>query len=163
MQPLLKLNLDSMQFVPFCFFAKFNSMYCSLLQARTISRFHDLYLEPALRVLYPQMAPSVRDMETVRSGRALFVERLRQLELLLLPGVGLAVGDELSLADCGYPALFFYADIMFEALDQPIDYLDFPRVLLYREAICNKQFVQSTLPQLAKAGRAWLAGKLAHI
>lgn len=29
--------------------------FCAVVQARLISRFHDLYLEPALRKLYPQV------------------------------------------------------------------------------------------------------------
>eukprot|EP00198_Chlamydomonas_reinhardtii_P009405 XP_001698742.1 predicted protein [Chlamydomonas reinhardtii] len=36
-------------------------------KARLVSRFHDLYVEPALRRLYPQVAPSARDPRLVQA------------------------------------------------------------------------------------------------
>ncbi|KAG2432226.1 hypothetical protein HXX76_009145 [Chlamydomonas incerta] len=113
-------------------------------KARLVSRFHDLYAEPALRQLYPQVAPSVREPRVVQEAVAGFKERMSELAALLPPvaaaaaaapdasaaaGVGgsssgnafalgaLQPGGGLGLGDCAYPALLLYAELILPVLE----------------------------------------------
>ncbi|KAG2446984.1 hypothetical protein HYH02_008138 [Chlamydomonas schloesseri] len=110
-------------------------------KARLVSRYHDLYLEPALRRLYPQVAPSVRDERLVQEAVAGFKERMAELAALLPPVAAddgadgsstssspgssssafalgqLQPGGGLGLGDCAYPALLLYAELILPLLD----------------------------------------------
>ncbi|GLC69481.1 hypothetical protein PLESTF_000836600 [Pleodorina starrii] len=147
-------------------------------KARLISRFHDLYLEPALRRLYPQVAPSVRSEQLVQEAAAAFHARLAELETLLPPAAtttittrsgvhcrpSLALTDAsqgLTLADCAYPALFLYAELILPALGlPPLRYEGLPRVAGWREALWTQPAVQVLLGELQPAAAEWLERKL---
>ena len=136
----------------------------ALLQARLISRFHDLYLEPALRQLYPQVSPQARNQAVVAEAGQEFLQHLQHLEQrLLVPGAKLAVGDTLTLADCGYPGLLLYAQLLFPVLG--LGQLDFearglPRVAAWHTALCCEPAVKVVLEELHPAAQQWLDGKL---
>ena len=73
--------------------------------ARSLSRFHDTRLEPVLRTMFAHVAPADRDADHVTRQAELFNERLAQLARLIKPAPYLT-GEDLSLADCGYPITF---------------------------------------------------------
>jgi glutathione S-transferase len=145
------------------------------LQARLISRFHDLYLEPALRKLYPHVAPATRDPAAVAAAAQEFTTRLAQLELILtaqLPSgsssssddisaaCSYAVGNSLTLADCGYPALFAYAELIFPVLGLgQLAYAGLPRIQQWREVLWQNPSVASVLQELQPAAQEWVDSK----
>ena len=76
-------------------------------RVRTITRFHDLYLEPPLRTLFGQMNPKTRDEKLVGEKVEDIKNRLEQLEKMVSPE-GFAAGGEFTLADCALaPTMFF--------------------------------------------------------
>lgn len=88
---------------------------------RERGRFHDTRLEPALRALFTQLAPSTRDDKFVQAQSRQLNERLIQLgELLQLPHANRF--SELSLADCGFAVTFTWIDVLIPALDLRIDW-----------------------------------------
>ncbi len=79
---------------------------------RSFTRFHDLYLEPPLRALFPQLNPKTRDDKVVTEKLAKLQTRLDQLESMLAPG-GFAAGSDFTLADCALaPTIFFVTNIL---------------------------------------------------
>ncbi|GIL60070.1 hypothetical protein Vafri_14732 [Volvox africanus] len=131
-------------------------------KARLISRFHDLYLEPALRRLYPQVAPSVRSEQVVQEAAAAFHARLAELEGLLPAGPSLALTDtQLTLADCAYPALLLYAELILPALGlPPLRYEGRLRLQRWRDALWEQPAVARVLEELRPAAEEWLEGML---
>jgi glutathione S-transferase len=78
---------------------------------RIVTRFHDLYLEPPIRALFPQMNPKTRDNDVVNEKLTDINSRLDQLEKML-PDSGFACGD-FSLADCALaPTMFFAVNLL---------------------------------------------------
>jgi glutathione S-transferase len=149
-----------------------------LLQARLISRFHDLYLEPALRKLYPHVAPATRDPAAEAAAAQEFTTRLAQLESILTTqppssssgiasetsaGCRYAVGSSLTLADCGYPALFLYAELIFPVLGLgQLDYAGVPRIRQWREVLWQNPSVLAVLRELQPAAQVWVDTKLSY-
>lgn len=92
------------------------------------------------------------------------MQHLQHLDRRLLhPGARLAVSDTLSLADCGYPALLLYAQLLFPVLG--LGQLDFEglglhRVASWHGALCEEPAVVKVLEELRPAAQAWLDGKL---
>jgi glutathione S-transferase len=76
-------------------------------RVRSLTRFHDLYLEPPLRALFGQMNPKTRDAKVVEEKVKDATQRLDQLEKMI-SAEGFAAGHEFSLADCALaPTMFF--------------------------------------------------------
>jgi glutathione S-transferase len=83
----------------------------SRAQVRIVTRFHDLYLEPPIRALFPQMNPKTRDNNVVNEKLTEINNRLDQLEKML-PESGFACGD-FTLADCALaPTMFFAVNLL---------------------------------------------------
>ncbi len=81
-------------------------------KVRSFTRFHDLYLEPPVRALFPQMNPKARDQKVVDEKLAEETTRLDQLEKMLADG-GFAAGPEFTLADCALaPTMFFATNLL---------------------------------------------------
>jgi glutathione S-transferase len=80
-------------------------------RVRTLSRFHDLYLEPPLRALFPQVNPATRDQKVVDEKLAEVNTRLDQLEGLLSKGPH-AAGEAFTLADCALVPTMFLANLL---------------------------------------------------
>ena len=81
-------------------------------QVRSLTRFHDLYLEPPLRALFPHMNPKNRDQKVVDEKLKELGTRLDQLEQRLASS-GFAAGPEFSLADCALaPTTFFLVNFL---------------------------------------------------
>ena len=86
---------------------------------RSISRFHDTRLEPALRALFPMVGQSSVSREKIASAINGIVECLKRLDSLVEPSPYLN-GDRLSLADCVYPTTLFMLEDIVNALNQKI-------------------------------------------
>jgi glutathione S-transferase len=141
------------------------------LQARLISRFHDLYLEPAVRKLYPHVAPAARDTAAVAAAAQEFSARLAQLELILQSqpcsrsssSSSYAVGSSLTLADCGYPALLLYAELIFPVLGLgQLQYAGLPRIQQWKDVLWADASEAKVLRELQPAAREWVDSKLAQ-
>ncbi|HYB90130.1 MAG TPA: glutathione S-transferase family protein [Candidatus Binataceae bacterium] len=81
-------------------------------RVRLFTRFHDLYLEPPLRALFPMMNPKTRDEKVVAEKLKDLSARLDQLEKMLADS-GFACGADFTLADCALaPTMFFIANLL---------------------------------------------------
>ena len=81
-------------------------------RVRSFTRFHDLYLEPPLRALFPQMNPKTRDEKVVNVKLTELNTRLDQLEKMLADS-GFATGPDFTLADCALaPTTFFAVNLL---------------------------------------------------
>jgi glutathione S-transferase len=84
----------------------------SRARVRAFTRFHDLYLEPPLRALFPHLNPKTRDDKVVTEKLGELQSRLDQLETMLASD-GFAAGPEFTLADCALaPTLFFVTNML---------------------------------------------------
>jgi len=84
-------------------------------RVRGISRFHDLYLEPPLRALFPQASAKERDRKLIAEKLAELNLRLDQLEAKLSTGP-FAMGSAFTFADCALAPTFFFANLMLPML-----------------------------------------------
>ena len=84
-------------------------------RVRGISRFHDLYLEPPLRALFPQASAKEKDQKLIAEKLAELNLRLDQLEAKLSTGP-FAIGSAFTLADCSLAPTFFFANLMLPML-----------------------------------------------
>lgn len=80
-------------------------------RVRILGRLHDLYLEPAVRVLFGQIAPAGRDPAAVAASLAEIERRLGELEATAVAAPWLA-GDRLTIADCTFPATLTIIELL---------------------------------------------------
>lgn len=69
-------------------------------RVRFLCRFHDLYLEPVVRALFPHVRPERRDAARVQALQQEIGQRIAQLDGWVRPAPFLAQST-ISLADCG--------------------------------------------------------------
>src|SRR5215475_13570177 len=79
-------------------------------RSRWISRFHDLYLEPPLRALFPQVAAAEKDAKLVSEKLTEIATRLDQLETVI--SAPYALGGAFTLADCSLIPIFFFLNVV---------------------------------------------------
>jgi len=79
-------------------------------RSRWISRFHDLYLEPPLRALFPQVAAPEKDAKLVSEKLTEIATRLDQLEAVI--SAPYALGSAFTLADCSLVPTFFFLNVV---------------------------------------------------
>lgn len=79
-------------------------------RARGFGRFHDLYLEPPMHALFPQVFATERDTGLVAEKLAEVETRCDQLEGMLSAGP-YAVGSAFTLADCALAPTMLYASL----------------------------------------------------
>lgn len=77
-------------------------------QARMLSRLHDFRVEPQIRALFREVAPTTRDVAAIGQRLAAYAEALALIGEVARPGPFLC-GPALTLADCGFPATFILA------------------------------------------------------
>jgi glutathione S-transferase len=78
---------------------------------RSFSRFNDLYLDPPMRALLPQLFGSKLDDSFVQQKLGEIGDRLDQLEAMV--GSPWAAGDMFTLADAALtPTIFFMVNIL---------------------------------------------------
>src|SRR5688500_2759824 len=79
-------------------------------RVRALTRFHDLYLEPPIRALFPQVGAKERDQNLVSEKLTDIDTRFDQLEAHLVGPY--ACGSSFTLADCALPPTMFFAAAM---------------------------------------------------
>lgn len=121
-------------------------------QARALSRFHDTRLEPALRAIFPHVAPARRDSAFVASQANLLSERLAQLTQISDPSP-LLFGERLSLADCGFPISFLFVETLSELMEFGIDWP--AGIKAYGEALQNDKTVAAEFKSYRPAVVDW--------
>src|SRR6266404_5918414 len=87
-------------------------------RTRAISRFHDLYFEPPLRALFPQVSAKEKDQKLIAEKTAEFKMRADQLESMLSSGP-YATGAAFTLADCALAPTMFFATLLGPMLGAP--------------------------------------------
>jgi glutathione S-transferase len=113
---------------------------------RFLSRFHDLHLEPPLRALFGQAAPSTRVAAVVEARCAEFARALGLLEGFL---------DE--AADCGFPPTLAIADGLLPMLGHAP--APGPRTARWRAALAAEPRIESVMsPYRAEVAR-WLEAR----
>jgi glutathione S-transferase len=84
-------------------------------RSRQISRFHDLYLEPPLRALFPQVSAKEKDQKLIAEKLAGIQQALDRLESMLVTGP-YALGEAFTLADCALIPTMFFANLLLPML-----------------------------------------------
>ena len=79
-------------------------------RVRSFTRFHDLYLEPPMRALFPQLAAKERDTALCAEKIADVKTRLDQLDAMIVGPY--AAGNDFSLADCAIVPTMFFMNFM---------------------------------------------------
>jgi glutathione S-transferase len=80
-------------------------------KVRGFGRFHDLYLEPPLRALFPQVTAKEKDQKLIAEKLADVKLRLDQLDQMLSSGP-YATGKDFTLADCALAPTMFFANLL---------------------------------------------------
>ena len=124
---------------------------------RSIGRFHDTRLEPALRALFPMVGQNPEAPEKVTSAIDRIVECLNRLNLLVEPSPYLG-GDQISLADCVYPTTLFMLEDVVNALDKKITLPS--KISNWQKALYENLIVRRVVDDNRDAISAWVQKKL---
>jgi len=127
-------------------------------KARMLSRFHDTRFEPNVRALFGHVKPANRDQNHVGVQVDLINQRLGQFSLLI-ERAPLLTGENLSLADCGFPITFAFLTIMMEPMGLNIIWPQ--NVAAYAHALKAHPVVAAELDSYTPAVEAWVASQLA--
>ena len=87
-------------------------------RVRSFSRFHDLYLEPPLRALFPQVSAKEKDQALLSEKFPEIKACFDRLEAMLSAGP-YACGTAFTLADCALIPTMFFATLMLPMLGGP--------------------------------------------
>lgn len=121
-------------------------------RARERSRFHDTRLEPEVRSMFGQIAPSGRDPKMIQAKEVSINARLSAL-------AGLVTDiDQITLGDVGFPISFLWIDLFAPILAWDIAW---PQdVLDYRSWLERDRFINEELAAYRPYAAAWVASKL---
>jgi len=126
--------------------------------SRFLSRFHDLHLDPSVRALFPLIEPSKRDPALLEARTADVRRRIDQLAKLSLLRPFLA-GDFLGLADCGPAVTVPLAQLLLDAIGQPLELP--PELVDWQIAVNADPAVVAALEPWRTATASWIAAQLA--
>ena len=126
-------------------------------KVRLMSRFHDLYLEPPLRALFPQMNPKTRDEKLVADKLGEITTRLDQLDKLL-PESGFAGGADFTLADCALAPTMFFVSNLLPAFGAKPALEGRPRLAAWWKHVQTRPTVQKGLAEMGEAMAAMQRG-----
>ena len=121
---------------------------------RERARFHDTRLEPALRGLFPHVAPAGRNPAVVARQAGEINKHLGRFVAQLAAGADLPFG----LGDCGLPVTFAWIDRIAPAVGADIVWPD--EVRAYRARIGAVPAVVEEMAEYTPHMDRWLAGKL---
>ncbi len=127
-------------------------------RVRFLSRFHDLYLEPPVRALFPHVSPVRRDAAVVAARMAEHRQRDTQMATRADPAPYLA-GETLSLADCGYAVTLPLVDMLAAALGELLPLA--PAITQWRALLARHAAVERALSAWRPATERWIAARLA--
>ncbi len=119
-------------------------------RVRGVSRFHDLYLEPPLRALFPQASAKEKDQKLIAEKLAELNLRLDQLELMLSRGP-YAIGNAFTFADCALAPTFFFANLMLPMLGSKPFTEDRPKLAAWWSQVQKRPAVEKVLAEQQQA------------
>jgi len=119
-------------------------------KARTFSRFHDLYLEPPLRALFPQVSAKDKDQKFISEKLGDIKTRLDQLEAMLSNGP-YALGSAFTLADCALIPTMFFANLLCPMLGAPSPTEGRPKLAAWWAKVQERGSVQKVLAEQQEA------------
>ena len=126
-------------------------------RVRFLSRFHDLYLEPAVRGLFAQVDPRRRDESVIGARAREIAGHIERLECFVAPGP-FALTPWLSLGDCGFATTLPLARLLLAATGRELALT--PRLEQWLAAVDRHPAVTSALARWRPATTAWIAGQL---
>jgi glutathione S-transferase len=125
---------------------------------RLLVRLADLYIVPPLVGLFGQVSPAQRDAKVVSAGLGELRTRYDQLAGCLGPGP-LAVGAELTLADCTLFPLFFFATRIHPLLGDKDPTAERAPLSRWWQAVHRNAAVQKVDAELTKALATWMSAQ----
>lgn len=125
-------------------------------RARYLSRLHDLYVDPAMRAVFPQIDPKTRSAALPGLLKTLN-ERLDLFESTVDPKP-FAAGKAFSLADCAWAPTLFLADHMLDLLGEK-EHEYGAKVQRYGQALAGVPAVRKIMGAYVKSVEAWIAAK----
>jgi glutathione S-transferase len=125
---------------------------------RLLVHFADLYFVPPLVALFGQVNPAQRDASVVSARLEELRPRYDQLAAFLGPGP-LAVGAELTLADCALFPLFFFATRLHPMLGDKDPTAERAPLARWWQAVRRDAAILRVDAELAKALVAWIGGR----
>ena len=124
---------------------------------RFLGRFHDLHLEPPVRALFNELAPSTRNRDVVRARAAQIADKLALLEGFLDAHGPFSVAERPCLADCAFPATLAIIDRLAPALGFAAEFG--PRLVRTRAAIAAEPGFAAVLDPYQRDIDAWIADR----
>jgi glutathione S-transferase len=125
-------------------------------RSRTISRFHDLYLEPPLRALFPQVSAPEKDTKLIAEKLAEVETRLGQLERII--GEPYATGASFTLADCALVPTFFFLNVVPTLLGGKAPFEGRPKLAAWWQKVQGRDSVKKVLGEQQEALVAFQQG-----
>jgi glutathione S-transferase len=119
-------------------------------RSRSISRFHDLYLEPPLRALFPQATAKEKDPKLIGEKLAEIATRVDQLEAMLSNGP-YALGSAFTLADCALVPTMFFLNLIPPMLGGSSPSEGHPKLAAWWGKVQERPTVQRVLGEQQKA------------
>ena len=119
-------------------------------KSRMISRFHDLYLEPPIRALFPQVAAKEKDHKLISEKVADIKTRFDQLEAMLSSGP-YALGSTFTLADCALVPTMFFANLLLPMLGGPSPTEGRPKLAAWWSKVQERPTVQKVVAEQQQA------------
>jgi glutathione S-transferase len=125
---------------------------------RLLAHFADLYVVPPLVALFGQVNPAQRDPQVVAARLEELRPRYDQLAAFLGPGP-LAVGSELTLADCTLFPLFFFATRVHPLLGDKDPTAERAPLARWWQAVRRNAAVEKVEGELTKALATWMTAQ----
>ena len=123
-------------------------------RVRFLCRFHDLYLEPRVRALFPLVKSAQRDSSEVATLRTALLQRIEQMAQWVQPQPWLLT-PQISLADCGPLVNLWLAGELMQACGQPISLS--PVLQDWLAMAADDPAVAGALGPWRAATRSWIA------
>jgi glutathione S-transferase len=101
---------------------------------RMLSRWCDMQLEPAVRLLFPHIGPSRRNPSAVQEADGMISAKLAVIEKGLDPDGPFAVGMSPAMADCGFAATVIWLEAL--AVPLSLNTRPGPRLQRVMRALC---------------------------
>jgi glutathione S-transferase len=117
-------------------------------RVRIVSRFHDLYLEPALRVLYPRGNAAV-ESALVDARLPEVWARFDQLERMIIEPW--AAGATFTLADCALAPTMLFASLLMRFVGRPALVEGRPKLREWWRLVRTRPSVRSVLQEQRRA------------
>jgi glutathione S-transferase len=122
----------------------------SRARSRGISRFHDLYIEPPIRALFPQVTAKEKDQKLIADKLTEIKTRFDQLEGMLSSGP-YALGSAFTLADCAVVPTMFFANLLLPMLGGPAPTEGRPKLAAWWAKVQERPAVQKVLGEQQQA------------